>query len=145
VHLVCVYVSAYKFYVLIFTVCTVHATLKKKGRCVHLLQGHVDLLYFDESYCWLEFCRRSSGMLLDLSVIFCRGVVEAHETCAYAFALCSSTKDTLLTKVVSKYSIAHARDIVNALCHFLATLLEDCFKYTGHIHNALRHVACVFS
>ena len=125
-------------------VCTVHVTLKKKGCCVHLFQGHVDLLYFDESYCWLDFCRRSSGMLLDLSVIFCRDV-EAHETSAYAFALCSSSKDTLLTKVVSKYSTAHARDVLNALCQFLATLLEDCFKYTGHIYNALRHVACVFS
>ena len=71
-------------------------------------------------------------MLLDLSVIFCRDVVEAHETVALAFALYSSIKDTLLTKV-SKYSTAHTRDILNALCQFLATLSEDCFKYTGHI------------
>jgi hypothetical protein len=84
-------------------------------------------------------------MLLDLSVIFCRDVVEAHETVAYAFALYSSIKDTLLTKVVSKYSTAHARDILNALCQFLATLLEDCFKYIGHIFNALSHEACVIS
>jgi len=78
-------------------------------------------------------------------VIFCRDVVEAHETCAYAFALCSCIKDTLLTKVVSKYSTAHARDVLNALRQFLATLLEDRFKYTGHIFNALRHEACVVS
>jgi hypothetical protein len=61
-------------------------------------------------------------MLLVLSVIFCRDVVVAHETIADAFALFSSIKDTLLTKVVTKYSTAHARDILNALCQFLATL-----------------------
>ena len=81
-------------------------------------------------------------MLFYLSVIFCRDVVETHETVAYAFALYSCIKDTLLTKVVSKYSTAHARDILNALCQFLASLLEDCFKYTEHIFNALRHEAC---
>jgi hypothetical protein len=66
-------------------------------------------------------------MLLNLSVIFCRDVVEAHETVAHAFALYSCIKDTLLTKVVIKYSIAHARNILNALCQFLATVLEDLF------------------
>jgi hypothetical protein len=84
-------------------------------------------------------------MLLDFSVIFCRYVVAAHETVTYDFALYSYIKDTLFTKVVSKYRTAHARDILNALCQFLATLLEGCFKYTGHIFNALRHVECMFS
>jgi hypothetical protein len=79
---------------------------------------------------------RSSGMLLDMSVIFCRDV-EAHETVDYAVVLYDSINDTLLVKVVSMYSTAHGRDVLNALCQFLAALLEDCFKYTGHIFNAL--------
>jgi hypothetical protein len=85
-------------------------------------------------------------MLLDLAVIFCRGIVDhMKQLRAYAYALYSSIKDTLLTKVVNKYSTAHSRDILNAFCRFLATLLEDCFKYMGHIFNALRHEACVVS
>lgn len=66
-------------------------------------------------------------MLLDLSVIFCRDVVETRETVAYAFALYSSIKDTLLTKVVSKYSTAHARDILNALCRFFGLSFRRLF------------------
>jgi hypothetical protein len=85
-------------------------------------------------------------MFLDLSVIICRDIVEAHETIACSLALYSSVKDTLLTKVVCMHSTAHSRHILNDLSQFLATLfLEDCFKYTGHIFNALRHEACVIS